>query len=88
MHKYHEVNVTRVYAGYDDGRVFFDVDVTKLNPFNCINTSSYAIDPSRKDSKAMLLILLTARATGNTVSVGVEEDQCFYNYISVHRLGV
>ncbi len=84
---YQDAKVTEIHAGYEDGTVYIKVDETLINPAGCSNTSSYSINASR-DVRSMFAMLLVARTTGETISIGVEDGECFKDRPTVHKLGL
>jgi len=83
------LEVTEVYAGYEEKNAFFSVAGDIANPATCgVTKSVIAVDPVRSDVNQALSLLLYAHASGKRVDIQIYNESCFSSHRIMRRVKV
>ncbi|WP_146171247.1 hypothetical protein [Saccharospirillum sp. MSK14-1] len=90
---YTEVNnlkVKSVFAGYEEGWAFFELESTVVNPNGCVSGQNkiMGIDPERSDVDQVLSVLLYAHSSGRTIGIQIYNESCVYDHPVIRRVRV
>ena len=86
--------VSRVFAGYEGGEVFFRAKGNFTNnPAECTagNLSgerTFVVNPAESNVDHVLSILLTAHVAKKNLSIQYHDDKCFSNHVVIRRVAI
>lgn len=82
--------VKEIYAGYEEGHIFFGVNKDVANPNGCSSGAqrTIGVDPSRGNVDHVLSVLLYAHAANKNVDIQVYDSSCIANHIVIRRVKV
>ena len=81
------LKVTSVFAGYENGEAFFEVNGAAVNPASCGGTP-IAVDATRSNAGQVLSVLLYAHAAGKTVDLHIYDESCLGGHRVLRRIKV
>lgn len=80
------VTITGYFIWQGTGAVAFITTSSNQNPFNCPNANYLVLDPSKANFQYMWASILTAQASGQTVSLSY--TACLSGYPAINAVAV